>query len=132
MNSMDERTIPQRPSASGRIFAICPLSTVFRALAVAAVFAYHADVPWARGGFLGVDVSFVASGFLITALLLTEWRRSGRLDVARFWRRRALRLLPALLLPRRRVGRGAEPGLSRAGASEATSGPRWPTSAAGG
>ncbi|MGH9263635.1 MAG: acyltransferase family protein [Acidimicrobiales bacterium] len=69
-----------------------------RALAVAAVFAYHADVRWARGGFLGVDVFFVISGFLITAVLLSEWRRDEWLDVVHFWKRRALRLLPALLL----------------------------------
>ena len=69
-----------------------------RALAVASVFAYHADVGWATGGFLGVDVFFVISGFLITALLLAEWRRDAWLDVVSFWQRRALRLLPALLL----------------------------------
>ena len=69
-----------------------------RALAVASVFAYHADVAWAPGGFLGVDVFFVISGFLITALLVAEWRRDEWLDVVRFWKRRALRLLPALLL----------------------------------
>jgi peptidoglycan/LPS O-acetylase OafA/YrhL len=62
------------------------------------VFAYHADVRWASGGFLGVDVFFVISGFLITALLLAEWRRDAWLDVVDFWKRRALRLLPALLL----------------------------------
>jgi peptidoglycan/LPS O-acetylase OafA/YrhL len=69
-----------------------------RALAVASVFAYHADVRWAQGGFLGVDVFFVISGFLITALLLAEWRRHSWLDVAQFWKRRALRLLPALFI----------------------------------
>jgi len=69
-----------------------------RALAVASVFAYHAGVPWAQGGFLGVDVFFVISGFLITALLLDEWRRNQWLDVVQFWKRRALRLLPALFL----------------------------------
>jgi peptidoglycan/LPS O-acetylase OafA/YrhL len=69
-----------------------------RALAVASVFAYHADVRWATGGFLGVDVFFVISGFLITAILLAEWREHQWLDVARFWKRRALRLLPAVLL----------------------------------
>jgi len=69
-----------------------------RALAVASVFAYHADVRWAPGGFLGVDVFFVISGFLITAILLTEWRRDAWLDVVVFWKRRALRLLPAVLL----------------------------------
>lgn len=69
-----------------------------RALAVASVFAYHADIAWASGGFLGVDVFFVISGFLITALLLAEWRRDKWLDVVAFWKRRALRLLPALLV----------------------------------
>jgi peptidoglycan/LPS O-acetylase OafA/YrhL len=69
-----------------------------RALAVASVFAYHADVAWAPGGFLGVDVFFVISGFLITALLLAEWREHAWIDVVGFWKRRALRLLPALLL----------------------------------
>jgi peptidoglycan/LPS O-acetylase OafA/YrhL len=68
-----------------------------RALAVAAVFAYHADVAWAPGGFVGVDVFFVISGFLITALLLAEWRRDEFVDVFSFWKRRARRLLPALL-----------------------------------
>ena len=67
-------------------------------MAVASVFAYHADVAWAPGGFLGVDVFFVISGFLITALLLAEWRRDAWLDVVHFWKRRALRLLPALLV----------------------------------
>jgi peptidoglycan/LPS O-acetylase OafA/YrhL len=69
-----------------------------RALAVASVFAYHADIAWAKGGFLGVDVFFVISGFLITALLLAEWRRDEWLDVVAFWKRRALRLLPAVLV----------------------------------
>jgi len=69
-----------------------------RALAVGSVFAYHADIAWAKGGFLGVDVFFVISGFLITALLLAEWRRDEWLDVVAFWKRRALRLLPALLV----------------------------------
>ena len=69
-----------------------------RALAVASVFAYHADIAWARGGFLGVDVFFVISGFLITALLLAEWQQYQWLDVVAFWKRRALRLLPALFL----------------------------------
>jgi peptidoglycan/LPS O-acetylase OafA/YrhL/CubicO group peptidase (beta-lactamase class C family) len=68
-----------------------------RALAVVAVLLYHADLP-VRGGFLGVESFFVLSGFLITALLLAEWRRNGRIDLATFWARRARRLLPALLL----------------------------------
>ncbi len=67
-----------------------------RAFAVVAVILYHGDVSWARGGFLGVDVFFVLSGFLITSLLLTEHGATGRVDLGRFWSRRARRLLPAL------------------------------------
>jgi peptidoglycan/LPS O-acetylase OafA/YrhL len=69
-----------------------------RALAVAAVLAYHADFDWARGGFLGVDAFFVLSGFLITGLLLAEWRERGGIGLLAFWSRRARRLLPALFL----------------------------------
>ena len=68
-----------------------------RAVAVIAVVLYHADVPWVPGGFLGVDVFFVLSGFLITSLLLVELDRTGRLDYRAFYLRRARRLLPALL-----------------------------------
>jgi peptidoglycan/LPS O-acetylase OafA/YrhL len=67
-----------------------------RAFAVIAVLLYHADLAWIPGGFLGVEVFFVISGYLITALLLTEWRQRGRIDLKTFWLRRARRLLPAL------------------------------------
>jgi peptidoglycan/LPS O-acetylase OafA/YrhL len=67
-----------------------------RAVAVAAVFLYHANVSWMPGGFLGVDVFFVISGYLITSLLLAEFETSGRVALARFWAGRARRLLPAL------------------------------------
>ena len=68
-----------------------------RAIAVLAVFFYHVNTGgWMPGGFLGVDVFFVISGYLITALLLSEYRRAGHLDVLRFWMRRARRLLPAV------------------------------------
>jgi peptidoglycan/LPS O-acetylase OafA/YrhL len=69
-----------------------------RAVAVAAVLVYHADPDWLPGGFLGVDLFFVLSGFLITTLLLTELRRSptARLGFGAFYLRRARRLLPAL------------------------------------
>ena len=59
---------------------------------------YHARAPWLPGGFLGVDVFFVLSGFLITSLLLDELGRTGRIDFAGFWIRRARRLLPALVV----------------------------------
>ncbi len=67
-----------------------------RAIAVVSVVLYHGGVGWLPGGFLGVDVFFVISGFLITRLLLSEVAADGRIDVVRFWKRRARRLLPAL------------------------------------
>ena len=69
-----------------------------RGLAVAAVLLFHGGWAGARGGFLGVDVFFVLSGFLITSLLLSEQRTTGSIGLGRFWSRRARRLLPALLL----------------------------------
>jgi len=67
-----------------------------RGVAVLAVLLFHCDVTWARGGYVGVDVFFVLSGFLITSLLLAELDRADRIDLVRFWRRRVSRLLPAL------------------------------------
>src|SRR3954454_1269047 len=67
-----------------------------RAVAVVAVLLYHADQKWIPGGFLGVDVFFVISGYLITCLLLSDWQQHGRVGLKRFWYRRARRLLPAL------------------------------------
>ncbi|WP_127359621.1 acyltransferase family protein [Actinacidiphila soli] len=69
-----------------------------RALAVAAVVVYHVHAPWLRGGFLGVDLFFVISGYLITSLLAADHWRSGRIRLGAFWKRRALRLLPLLWL----------------------------------
>ncbi len=63
-----------------------------------AVLVYHAAPAWLPGGYLGVEVFFVISGYLITALLLAEWRQRNRIDLGRFWLRRARRLLPALYL----------------------------------
>lgn len=68
-----------------------------RAVAVLAVVLYHAGVAALPGGFLGVDVFFVLSGFLITSLLLVEVERTGRVSMRQFYVRRARRLLPALL-----------------------------------
>ena len=67
-----------------------------RALAVIAVMIYHADPSWLPGGFLGVEVFFVISGYLITLLLMAERERDGRINLGAFWMRRARRLLPAL------------------------------------
>ena len=69
-----------------------------RALAIVLVLAYHLFPGLAPGGFIGVDVFFVVSGYLITALLVAEYRVHGRIALGRFWARRARRLLPALLV----------------------------------
>ena len=68
-----------------------------RAVAILLVIAAHAGVPWLTGGFIGVDVFFVLSGYLITGLLLQEIRTTGGLQLWKFYARRLRRLLPALL-----------------------------------
>lgn len=82
----DRRTLRQLPAIDG-----------LRAVAVFAVVGYHADLRWLRGGFLGVDVFFVLSGFLITGLLLEEQGSTGTVALRSFWARRFRRLVPALL-----------------------------------
>jgi peptidoglycan/LPS O-acetylase OafA/YrhL len=69
-----------------------------RAIAIASVVAYHVGLPIARGGFVGVDVFFVISGFLITGLLVREVTSTAHVSLSRFWARRARRLLPAATL----------------------------------
>jgi peptidoglycan/LPS O-acetylase OafA/YrhL len=83
------------PSPRGRYAGLDGL----RAVAVGLVVVYHLFPQWwLASGFIGVDVFFVISGFLITSLLLRERARAGRIDLIDFWRRRARRLLPALAL----------------------------------
>jgi peptidoglycan/LPS O-acetylase OafA/YrhL len=77
-------------------FPYMPGIDAMRALAVLAVFGYHAGLGWVPGGFLGVDVFFVISGYLITSLLLREFRSTDHIALGRFWLRRARRLLPAV------------------------------------
>lgn len=84
--AQDNARLPYVPALDG-----------LRALAVVAVLLYHAGLNvW--GGFLGVETFFVLSGYLITSLLQADWQRYGRIKLARFWMRRARRLLPALFL----------------------------------
>jgi peptidoglycan/LPS O-acetylase OafA/YrhL len=66
-----------------------------RGVAIVLVLLFHARLPGSQGGFVGVDVFFVLSGFLITGLLLRERERSGRIDLGAFYARRARRILPA-------------------------------------
>ena len=69
-----------------------------RAFSVIAVMLYHANIAWLPGGFLGVEVFFVVSRFLITSLLIEERESNGGIDLKQFWIRRARRLLPALFV----------------------------------
>lgn len=87
------RTAPAPPKLGYR-----PSLDGLRAIAVTAVVLYHADISWMPGGFLGVEVFFVVSGFLITALLIDERHHTGTVSLRQFWTRRARRLLPALYL----------------------------------
>ncbi len=80
--------------AAAPTIAYVPALDGLRGLAVAAVVAFH--VGHLKGGYLGVDLFFVLSGFLITSLLLAEAHGTGRVALVRFWERRARRLLPAL------------------------------------
>ena len=84
----------RRPRRRGDI----PALDGIRAVAVALVLADHGGIPGLSGGFLGVDVFFVLSGFLITSLLLDELGRTGRIALRGFWIRRARRLLPAVIV----------------------------------
>lgn len=68
-----------------------------RAVAVLPVIWHHAGLPWLPGGFLGVDVFFVISGYLITGILVSDLS-AGRFSIARFYERRARRILPALIV----------------------------------
>jgi peptidoglycan/LPS O-acetylase OafA/YrhL len=78
-------SIPYRPALDG-----------LRGVAIIGVFAHHAGLASLAGGFIGVDIFFVLSGFLITALLVQEAGETGRIALRAFYVRRALRLLPAL------------------------------------
>lgn len=89
---------PERTGGFGRgpIVPYVPGLDGLRALAVIAVVIYHANKQWLGGGFLGVEVFFVISGYLITLLLIAERERTGTVSFGQFWFRRARRLLPAL------------------------------------
>ena len=90
----DKRAIQATPTAISDGERLKTLDGM-RAVAVIAVLLYHASV--LRGGYLGVDVFFVLSGFIITVLLIQERARRGAISLRGFWLRRAFRLLPALL-----------------------------------
>ncbi len=69
-----------------------------RAIAISAAVLSHTQIPYTLGGWVGVDIFFVLSGFLITTILMNEWNRNGNIRLGKFYMRRVLRLYPALLL----------------------------------
>ena len=88
-SEVGHRALPYVPALDG-----------LRAIAVLAVILYHLELAGGRaaGGYLGVEVFFVVSGYLITGLLLKEHRTHGGLQLRQFWQRRARRLLPAAMV----------------------------------
>ena len=69
-----------------------------RAIAVIGVILYHLNIPWFQGGFSGVTVFFVLSGYLITDILIDEWNKNNKINYLRFMIRRFRRLAPAVLV----------------------------------
>ena len=98
MRTQTEQGTPAWGTRRGPTVPYIPGLDGLRALAVIAVIVYHADSRWLGGGFLGVEVFFVISGYLITLLLVAERERTGSISLGNFWMRRARRLLPALWL----------------------------------
>ena len=105
MTLRDSSVVDERFLASGDEAGTAPGDRRFRpdveglrAVAVALVVLYHAGVPGLTGGFVGVDVFFVISGFVITGLLLRERRGTGRTSILDFYARRCRRILPAATL----------------------------------
>jgi peptidoglycan/LPS O-acetylase OafA/YrhL len=93
------QTQPQAPAPAPAppLTRRAPALDGLRTVAILVVVLYHLHVPHFEGGFIGVTVFFVLSGFLITTLLLGERRRTGRVRLGAFWAKRMLRLYPALL-----------------------------------
>ena len=99
---MNSDALPMRQPAAGEAgpyrLGYRPDIEGLRAVAILLVVAAHAGVPWLAGGFVGVDVFFVLSGYLITGLLVQEMRATGGVRLLDFYARRLRRLLPALLV----------------------------------
>jgi len=100
-SAIDPIALPPHPPADapgGVELGFRPDVEGLRAVAVVLVVLFHAGVSWLRGGYTGVDVFFVISGFLITGLLLREHEQRGRISLSGFYARRARRILPAAML----------------------------------
>jgi peptidoglycan/LPS O-acetylase OafA/YrhL len=96
MTSEHDIALKARPSATGkeRIIALDGL----RAISLIIIMGFHFGVGWLSGGFFGLDIFYVLSGYLITGLLVGEYRKRDGIILSAFWLRRARRLLPALLI----------------------------------
>jgi len=85
-------------ATSGSKLGYRPELDGLRGISILLIYIHHLYPPLVRGGFLGVDIFFVLSGFLITSLLVEEWNRKGLISLKDFYIRRALRLMPAVFL----------------------------------
>ena len=92
MHGDDQRSVAAVKKSSGYLPGLDGL----RAISVVGVLLYHAEMPWLPGGFLGVEVFFVISGYLITMLLTQEYEKSSTISLRSFWLRRARRLEPRI------------------------------------
>lgn len=97
MKQSQQHPEPAVTTSTPRSFHVAGLDGV-RAIAVVLVILFHLSPGAVTGGFIGVDLFFVVSGFLITSLLLREYEAAGRISLRGFWTRRARRLLPALVV----------------------------------
>ena len=95
---MSSASTPRDGLQSSARLSYLPALDGIRAIAIVAVLLYHGGVGWLSGGFLGVDVFFALSGYLITSLLIHQHVTGGRIDLRRFYHSRARRLLPALIV----------------------------------
>jgi peptidoglycan/LPS O-acetylase OafA/YrhL len=86
------------PAQAGFRLGYRPSLDGLRGISILVLMTYNAHVSFVRGAYIGVDIFFVLSGFLITSLLVEEWERMGKIGLKQFYVRRALRLLPALFI----------------------------------
>jgi len=86
------------PLPASEAFTHRPALDGLRTVAVYLVVLFHSELTWMRGGFIGVDLFFVLSGFLVTNVMLAEHRTTGSIQLRRFYARRVRRLLPAALI----------------------------------
>src|ERR1700722_18163490 len=93
---VDTNPLAGRSSATGKV-RIDALDGL-RAVALLIIMGYHFGVGWLQGGFFSLDIFYVLSGYLITGLLLSKYRKRSAIKLSAFWLRRARRLLPALLI----------------------------------